>query len=162
MPELENMLNPIRVAGRCGIAATEPLAQVGALPWRMSKKGLLRIMLITSRSGRQWIIPKGWPIAGKSEAESAGREALEEAGIIGDLAPRPLGDFHYSKHGCSEEILRVRVFPLRVRGTLVRWQESKERKRRWFSISEATNTVANNELAALIQASSEAGFDKAD
>lgn len=76
---------------------SNPLRQVAALPWRISKSGSLRIMLITSRSGRQWIILKGWPMAGKSEFGSAAQEALEEAGVIGKVASAALGEFEYSK-----------------------------------------------------------------
>ncbi|WP_156379375.1 NUDIX hydrolase [Rhizobium sp. Root149] len=130
------------------------MRQVGALPWRVSKSGSLRIMLITSRSGRQWIIPKGWPIAGRSEYCSATQEALEEAGVIGIVAAAAIGEFEYATRKEPQMRRRVRVFPLEVRGTLVRWQECAERKRRWFTLEEAVTTVSNNDLAALIQASS--------
>lgn len=135
--------------------AEGPRTQVGALPWRISKKGALRILLITSRSGRQWIIPKGWPVPGKTDGDSAAQEALEEAGVIGHLMTTPLGEFRYVKRGNDGGMQRVRVFPLKVRGTLVQWREDKERKRRWFSLEEAIETVSNEELARLIETSAE-------
>ena len=48
-----------------------------------SAKGL-RILLITSRDTGRWVIPKGWPMRHRSEAEAAAREAYEEAGLRGD------------------------------------------------------------------------------
>ncbi len=33
--------------------------QVGALPVRLKKKGKLEILLVTTRGGQRWMIPKG-------------------------------------------------------------------------------------------------------
>ena len=51
-------------------AGTDPsrLIQHGALCFCVIKKSL-RILLITSRGTGRWIVPKGWPIDGKSPAE---------------------------------------------------------------------------------------------
>ncbi|MDY7109135.1 MAG: NUDIX domain-containing protein, partial [Planctomycetota bacterium] len=43
--------------------------------------GELRLALITSMSGRRWVLPKGVIDPGESAAGSAQREALEEAGL---------------------------------------------------------------------------------
>lgn len=133
------------------LARSKPFRQVGALPWRFSKSGSLRIMLITSSSGRHWIIPKGWPMTGKSEFDSAAQEALEEAGVIGRVASIPIGEFEFAKSADPQSARRVRVYPLEVRGTLVRWQEWEKRKRRWFSVNEAVEAVHNAQLAAVVK-----------
>src|SRR4051812_31246741 len=52
--------------------------QFGALPVRRTKDGS-RILLVTSRETGRWIIPKGWPMAGKKPYQAAAQEALEEA-----------------------------------------------------------------------------------
>ena len=41
-------------------------------------------MLVSSRETKRWIVPKGWPMSGRSGAASAAIEALEEAGLLGD------------------------------------------------------------------------------
>ena len=40
-------------------------------------------MLLTSRQTSRWVIPKGWPMAGRKPTQAAVREAYEEAGLIG-------------------------------------------------------------------------------
>ena len=66
--------------------------QVAALPWRVEKDGSLSVLLITSRTNAKWMLPKGWPMAGKTDAEAAQQEALEEAGIEGVVLEAPI--FH--------------------------------------------------------------------
>ncbi len=72
------------------------LQQVAALVYRRDM-GALRILVITSRGTGRWIIPKGWPQVGRTLAETALCEAYEEAGIRGEVAPVPIGSFHYCK-----------------------------------------------------------------
>ena len=62
----------------------EPRAQFAALPWRRRADAGIEVLLITSRETRRWVIPKGWPIKGKSSAKSAAREAFEEADQKGE------------------------------------------------------------------------------
>ena len=57
--------------------------QVAALPWRL-EDGERRILMITSRETRRWVIPKGGRMVGKSDPEAAAQEAMEEAGVKGD------------------------------------------------------------------------------
>ena len=54
--------------------------QYGALCWRMHR-GKVEVLLITSRDTGRWVIPKGWPIDGLAPAQTAAREAWEEAGV---------------------------------------------------------------------------------
>ena len=67
----------------------ETCCQVAALPWRTDADGKIRILLVTSRTNGKWMLPKGWPIKGKSESEAALTEAQEEAGIDGTVSPMP-------------------------------------------------------------------------
>ena len=75
----------------------EPRAQFAALPWRLGAEGAVEVLLITSRETRRWVIPKGWPIKGRSSAKSAAREAFEEAGVVGKIGKAPIGVFAYDK-----------------------------------------------------------------
>ena len=76
--------------------ATVPV-QSGALPWRLKSRKKPEVLLVTGRRSGRWMIPKGWPIPGKSLAFSAAREAFEEAGIEGKVDPQPIGTFRHVK-----------------------------------------------------------------
>src|ERR671921_108900 len=71
--------------------------QYAALPFRRRPDGATEVLLVTSRTTRRWIIPKGWPIAGSTPAGTARQEALEEAGLVGRIGSQPLGSFRYRK-----------------------------------------------------------------
>jgi len=70
--------------------------QVAALRWRRGAAGI-EILVVTSRETRCWMTPKGGRMAGKTDAESAAQEALEEAGIEGVTTAEPIGTFRYLK-----------------------------------------------------------------
>jgi len=65
-----------------GAAKGEVRTQFAALPFRV-KEDKVQVLLITSRGTGRWIVPKGWPMEGKTPAESALQEAWEEAGVQG-------------------------------------------------------------------------------
>ena len=71
--------------------------QYAALPYRTDGEGKLEILLITSKERRRWVIPKGNPISSFRNYETAAREAFEEAGVEGGIAPEPVGSFRYMK-----------------------------------------------------------------
>lgn len=125
--------------------------QYAALPWRQAQR--FEILLITSRETRRWVIPKGWPMPGKSPAESAAQEAYEEAGVRGQMAVQAMGHYTYSKRlrGRSKKRFRVDVFAMEVTEVLNQWPEAHERARQWLSPEEALALVEEPELAALIR-----------
>jgi 8-oxo-dGTP pyrophosphatase MutT (NUDIX family) len=127
--------------------------QYGALCWRMHR-GKVEVLLITSRDTGRWVIPKGWPIAGLAPAETAAREAWEEAGVEGDIADYGLGVFDYDKvlgpKGCIP--CSVEVFGLRVAELKGKFPERKERRRKWFDFEKAARKVAEPQLRALLLA----------
>lgn len=129
-----------------------PRSQFGALCWRMHR-GRAEVLLITSRDTGRWVIPKGWPMEGKSAAQSAAQEAWEEAGVKGAPGQEALGLYAYAKARKTKEALPcvVTVFPLRVEGLAARFPERKERRRRWFGADRAARLVAEPELRALLQ-----------
>jgi 8-oxo-dGTP pyrophosphatase MutT (NUDIX family) len=138
---------------RNGQQATKPRTrhQVAALPFRVTEAGL-EVLLITSRRTRRWIVPKGWPEAGVSPAADAAREAMEEAGVVGDVAETPVGAFHYLKERKHRDgtSCRVDLFPLKVTRQLKTWPEKASRDARWFSFAEAAALVVEPELKRLI------------
>lgn len=126
--------------------------QYGALPHRPSIGGGRDILLITSRDTGRWIIPKGWPMRGRSGAEVAAREAFEEAGIEGESGSQAIGAYHYRKRrpGNRSVTCRVEVFPFGVISELARWPERHQRRRAWFAAGDAAALVDEDELKSLI------------
>ena len=126
--------------------------QAAALPYRR-RQGKLEILLITSRETRRWIIPKGKIDPGMSRRQAAAQEALEEAGVIGEIADKSLGSFVYAKRRATGliEMIEADVFALAVTGELSEWQESHQRERRWFVPTAAASSVDETDLALLIR-----------
>jgi 8-oxo-dGTP pyrophosphatase MutT (NUDIX family) len=127
--------------------------QVAALPWRR-RPGGIEILLVTSRETRRWVTPKGGRMAGKTDAEAAAQEALEEAGIEGRVGETPLGTFRYLKvlKRRAPRWCVVSVYALEVTAEHGDWQERDERERIWVSRDEAVRRVDEPDLKALIAA----------
>ena len=126
--------------------------QVAALPWRLTDEGR-QILMITSRETRRWVIPKGGRMVGKTDPEAAAQEAMEEAGVRGEMNQTSIGVFRYAK-GLKDGGVRqcvVSVYPLQVLVQLGAWPEAHQRERRWMSLSEAADLVHEPDLAALIR-----------
>jgi 8-oxo-dGTP pyrophosphatase MutT (NUDIX family) len=126
--------------------------QVAALPWRMSDKGDIEVLLVTSRGTGRWVLPKGWPEKREEPFEAAAREAGEEAGVDGAIAQRALGRFYYDKQLPSGMQWRceVAVYPLEVDQIAEKWPERKKRTRRWFAPKDAARLVDEADLAEII------------
>lgn len=134
-------------------AASDPVCcQIAGLCWRRAGKRV-EVLLITSRDTGRWVLPKGWPIRGLSAAQSALREAYEEAGVEGDAAEKSIGAYPYvktvdAKNGFPCE---VSVFPIAVQSLATRFPEVSQRQRKWFSLAKAAKKVDEAELSALIK-----------
>ena len=130
---------------------TARATQVAALCWRVHK-GQVKVLLITSRDTRRWVIPKGWPIFGLSLRDSAAREAWEEAGVEGQALDQPLGQYLYDKIARPAALpCAVAVFALHVQTLHNRFPERRQRRRKWFTASEAARLVAESELRQLLE-----------
>jgi 8-oxo-dGTP pyrophosphatase MutT (NUDIX family) len=128
--------------------------QVGALPWRMSHSGRdVELLLITSRSSGKWIIPKGWPMRGRTAPEAAAIEAFEEAGVQGRIELNPVGSFVYLKNHPILGRLKfmLLVYPLAVDRCVEEWPEQRQRTRQWVEISAAMRLVESEGLRAVMQ-----------
>lgn len=126
--------------------------QAAALPYRHEKG--LEILLVSSLDSRRWIVPKGWPMKGRSNFEAARREAYEEAGVKGDIASQPAGSFHYNKRKRNGAVWRclVEVFPMEVKSRSRTWPEKAARKTRWCAWSDAADMVDDTALGDIIRA----------
>lgn len=116
--------------------------QSGVLPIAGDK-----IVLITARGSGRWIIPKGYIEKGMSPAESAAKEAWEEAGIIGRVRHEEIGTYSYRR---PSGIFSVRIYPLEVESLLEQWDEMHVRQRRLVTPSEAIEMICHKELRSLV------------
>jgi len=126
--------------------------QYAALPWRLRGE-TVQILLVTSRCTRRWIIPKGWPMDGIKPTDTAAREALEEAGVTGQVDKQPVGRYRYMKllRDGVELPCRVEVFALKVTEESPDWDEMDARERRWCSVAEAAAAVLEPQLRMVIR-----------
>lgn len=121
--------------------------QASAVPYRF-RNGQLEFCLITSSSGRKWAFPKGIIGKGESPAQTALKEAEEEAGLTGEIRGRPLGKYQYSKLGRS---LTVIVMLMRVRKAAAQWDEADIRERRWVLADDAVAVVERPRLRRFLR-----------
>jgi len=132
----------------------ELVYQHGALPFVIGRRREIRILLVTTRGRRDWIIPKGWPIRGLTASATAEREAFEEAGVIGSIVgDEPVGSYRYEKRRTARKLIRceVSVFLLAVERQLRQWPEKSERSTRWFTPDDAAKVVATDGLADVLR-----------
>jgi phosphohistidine phosphatase len=120
--------------------------QSGVIPYRMTETGV-EILLTTSRRRGRWIIPKGVVDLGSTARESAGKEAYEEAGLLGDISTAPVGEYRYKKWGGT---CTVSVFLLEVHTVLENWPEADVRGREWMAADRAADSVNEPQLRKLI------------
>ena len=127
-------------------------SQFGALCYRV-EQGKVKVLLITSRNTGRWVIPKGWPVDGCTPAESAAREAWEEAGVTGKVQERCLGIYSYAKtHGPVVGLpCVVMVYPLLVQSLASDFPERDQRRVKWFSPKKAAARVMEPELARMLR-----------
>src|SRR5215207_1357983 len=131
----------------------KPRQQIGALPFRFDDQGQLRVMLITSRETRRWVIPKGWPMRGLKPHRAAEREAYEEAGLKGKIGKVAVGVYAYEKRLANGLAVpcEVSVFPFQVTSQRKRWPEMGQRDGRWFHPDEAADVVQEEGLQHLLR-----------
>jgi hypothetical protein len=130
----------------------DPAKQVAALPYHVGADGTIRVMLITSRGTRRFVVPKGWPMRKKSGAAAAACEARQEAGVLGRTAKVPIGSFRYWKRLSIGFVpIIVRVFPMAVEEVLEKWKEDDARGRKWLRPDEAASLIDEPALASLVR-----------
>ena len=110
--------------------ASQAVRQAAAIPFKGDQ-----LCLVTSRSGKRWVVPKGTMEPGKTSGEIALQEAWEEAGLTGVLHREPVGTYLYEKLGSTHHVV---VYVMRVTNELEHWLEDRLRRRRWMRIPDAT------------------------
>ncbi len=129
--------------------AHEENRQVAALCWR--RHPLPEVLLVTSLRTKRWILPKGWLHPGLSLPDSAAREALEEAGVVGMMNATPLGTYHYLKEKAGNGIpCAVTVFALEVAQQKRNWPEKGAREMLWLPLAQAAQRVPEPGLRTIL------------
>lgn len=122
--------------------------QSSVIPYRI-KDGKAEILLVKSSKQKHWVVPKGISEPWLTRQTSAAKEALEEAGVIGEVEEASLGGYTYEKWGaeCS-----VEVYPMQVKQLLSEdeWEES-HRGREWLSPEKAIEYIKQAELKPMIK-----------
>jgi 8-oxo-dGTP pyrophosphatase MutT (NUDIX family) len=122
--------------------------QAGVLPI-VARGADAKIVLITSRRRKQWIVPKGIIERRMTAHASALKEAFEEAGVTGEItSPEPIGSYMmYKWQGeCT-----VRIYRMHVHEILDDWPEKTSRRRLVVHPEEALDMVANPALRDIIR-----------
>lgn len=141
-------------AGR--VAATSrdiPVAvQIGAFCFR-HKDAELQILMVTSSNGR-WILPKGWPMPGKTGRDVALIEAWEEAGVRkGKASSQAVLTFDNIKRSKRRGVFftRVAVHTVAVTKTAKDFPEADIRDRRWLTEAQALHLASDTALRDAIR-----------
>ena len=148
--------SPVSVSGRSPLSKSlrHGNRQYAALPVKITEAGAVEVMLITSRGSRRWIIPKGWPMKKKTNAEAAVIEAYEEAGLEGrPIGRHSIGTYRYIKDEASGGKIRMRVdvYLMQVSQQLEDWPERAERETQWLPPHEAAVSVKDTGLGRIIR-----------
>ncbi|CAL9207035.1 unnamed protein product [Musa hybrid cultivar] len=101
----------------------------------------VEVLMINSPSGPGLLFPKGGWENDETVEEAAVREALEEAGVRGDIVSF-LGDYIFKSKTLQDEfspegLCKAAVFAMHVREELELWPEQSTRHRTWVTIPEA-------------------------
>jgi phosphohistidine phosphatase len=122
--------------------------QSSVIPYRV-RDGKLEILVIASSKKHHLVVPKGIKDPGLSPRESAAKEALEEAGIEGEVAETALGSYTCEKWGAT---CTVAVYPMKVTRVISEdeWEES-HRGREWVNPELAANKLKQQELRPLVK-----------
>ncbi len=105
--------------------------------------------MVTSRSGRRWVLPKGQIDPGHTPGETALIESWEEAGLVGNLSTEPVGAYCYEKFGREYHVL---VYRMAVTDVREQWPERGVRQREWLELDEAIERVDEPALRGILRA----------
>jgi len=99
--------------------------QSGVIPY-VIEQGVTKYVLVSSSRKNGWVFPKGVVEKFMSPEDSAVKEALEEAGVIGEIEKGIFGEYKYEKWG---GVCTVKVYALKVTEILSEWEEDHKRER---------------------------------
>ncbi|CAO2831602.1 unnamed protein product [Amaranthus hypochondriacus] len=102
---------------------------------------LVEVLMINSTSGPGLLFPKGGWENDETVEEAARREAMEEAGVKGDLLDC-VGYYDFKSKTLQDDyspegLCKAAMFALLVKEELEYWPEQSTRERKWLTITEA-------------------------
>ncbi len=123
--------------------------QAGVVPYYFDN-GVKKIILITAKNPRKnWIVPKGHIEKELSPEKSAAKEALEEAGLKGNIRSEIIGSVCYIKKNKKH---KVDFYPFHVTEILGNWPEKEQRERIAVEQDYVKRFVLDEELLRIIKA----------
>jgi 8-oxo-dGTP pyrophosphatase MutT (NUDIX family) len=128
------------------------ILESGVLAFRREGNGEPLVLLISKRRSKKWGIPKGRAEPHLSLHENAAKEAFEEAGVIGHIAPSSVGMYRAEKSATNspaKRIIEVWLYLLEVTETLPDWPEKEKRTTRWVSCEVAARQLREPVLTHL-------------
>lgn len=120
--------------------------QSSIIPFR-ANNGYIEVLLIRTRKDKKWIFPKGIIETNMSARDSAIKETLEEAGVMGELLQKRIGKYSYNKWGGK---CIVKVYGMRVEKVLMAWEEDF-RGRIWVNIENIGEHVTSKKILSLVK-----------
>ncbi|MCF7791968.1 MAG: NUDIX domain-containing protein [Victivallales bacterium] len=120
--------------------------QSGVIPYTIEDEQI-KVMLITSKKKKKWIIPKGIIEPEMSPRDSAAKEAYEEAGITGRVFKEEITNYIQEKWGgeCS-----ITIFLMKIDKIFDQWEEDF-RKRKLFTPGKAAEKIKIKPLKKIIK-----------
>jgi len=132
---------------------SQPQRQSAAIPYRLQADHI-EVLLVTSRTHKRWVLPKGKVPRGMPAHASAAREAREEGGVIGDVDHTAVGAYPVPvvREGQIAGEVSVPAFPLHVSLELDVWPEMHLRQRQWLAIERALKLVKDKGIRTVLRA----------
>lgn len=130
--------------------SVEPVPSVrqsGALPYTMIDNRVV-FLLVTSRRTGRWIFPKGSISTGMTPWDSAAKEAMEEAGVTGEVGSEAIGAYQNSDKGM---LVDIDLYPLRVDAQHEIWDEMDQRLRHWALLAETRRLLNDRTLVRIVE-----------
>ncbi|WP_417689301.1 NUDIX hydrolase [Roseibium sp.] len=126
--------------------------QIAALCYRV-EEGELQVLLVTSRSSRRWILPKGWPMMKRKAHKTAVIEAYEEAGVVGKASKKPYDRFmsHKGVRAGFKVRTEVLVYLIQAEKQTDDYPEAGQREIRWLAVDKAIEQADEAGLARVLR-----------
>jgi phosphohistidine phosphatase len=122
--------------------------QSAVVPFKRTPQGL-KVLVIGSSKRKHFVVPKGIHEPGLSAQDSAAKESLEEAGVMGPVSEKAIGCYTYPKWG-AECTVTVYAQPVDKLLPESQWQE-RHRGRQWMAPGQAAAVVKQPELGQMIK-----------
>lgn len=123
-----------------------PPDRVGLVPFVVDD-GPLKVVLIQSKDGARWLVPKGRLDKGRGKREMARIEAWEEAGVVAtDRLGSPV-EVPWRQGG---RVLTLRLYPGKVDRLARRYPERGARSRRVVGLKKARRLIGDPALARAV------------